>query len=95
MTKFFIGVFCFVAIFIANNAMALEPLDSDTLKETTAQSGISIIFDDIVLETWTGTILYTDTDGTGDGKAASLVISDQHSVMTIQAITGSDLKKRK
>ena len=88
MNKFF-GIIAAAAIALAPmSASALEALTDNALNSVTGQAGVTIAADDIVLETWIGETRYTDTDGT-DGIAGSLVISNQHTVQTLQGISSS------
>lgn len=90
MYKYFIGPIAFCLVLTAFNAFALEPLDSDTMKTTTAAAGVSIILDDIVIETWTSARSVTYTDSDGNGGSIRITSSANHNIITIQAITGYD-----
>lgn len=69
-------------------ASALSPMSADSLKDATGQAGVSIAIDNVKLESWVGATTYTDLDGVGNGdNAASVVISDKHTVKELYAIT--------
>lgn len=59
------------------------------MKAATGQSGVSIAIDNVVIESYTGSTSYTDLDGIGatDNVAASVVISDKHTVKEYLAMT--------
>ncbi len=99
--KKFTGFIAAAAIaFAPMSASALTALTDNAMNDVTGQAGVSITVDDVVMETWVGTTMYTDLDGSATGAlatgdyvadvAASLVISDKHTIKTFQAITGYD-----
>jgi hypothetical protein len=99
--KKFTGFIAAAAIaFAPMSASALTALTDNAMNDVTGQAGVSITVDDVVMETWVGTTMYTDLDGSATGAlatgdyvadvAASLVISNKHTIKTFQAITGYD-----
>eukprot|EP00831_Metopus_contortus_P063331 TRINITY_DN5579_c0_g1_i3.p1 TRINITY_DN5579_c0_g1~~TRINITY_DN5579_c0_g1_i3.p1 ORF type:complete len:211 (-),score=33.77 TRINITY_DN5579_c0_g1_i3:43-675(-) len=99
--KKFTGFIAAAAIALAPmSSSALEALTDNALNDVTGQAGVSITVDDVVMETWVGTTMYTDLDGSATGSIAggdyvadtqaSLVISDKHTIKSFQAITGYD-----
>lgn len=80
MKKTLISLVAGAALVMTSSAFALQSMDSDTMKDTTAQAGVSIAIDDVVVETWVGETLYTDTD-----TGASFVISAKHNLKTFHA----------
>ena len=74
------------------SAFGLEMMTDSNLKDVTAQGGVQIALDDIVIEQTVGSTAYVDDDGAAYGPAAgvgaSLVVGDRHKRMTINALGG-------
>lgn len=65
MKKIFAGILTAAFITAPTTALALEPMSRDALKKTTAQAGVSIFFDHVVILIKSQpTVTYWDTDGT-------------------------------
>ena len=89
--KKFTGFIAAAAIALAPmSSSALEALTDNALNDVTGQAGVSIVIDDVILETWVGATTYTDTDGNGDAVAGSIIVADKHTVKTFSAITRVD-----
>lgn len=82
------------------SAFGLEMMTDGDMKDTTAQAGVAIAIDDVILEQFIGETKYIDSDGvTGDEFAGmdgasslggALVIGQRHKFQMINAIyTGS------
>jgi hypothetical protein len=77
------------------SAFGLEMMTDDSMKDVTAQAGVAIAVDDIVLESHVGAVKYIDVDGTGlqrDGsadQAGALVIGARHRIQEINAMYGA------
>ncbi len=89
MKKTLISLVAGAALVMTSSAFALQSMDSDTMKDTTGQAGVSITVDDVLIETWVGTTTYTDLDGT-DGTAGSINITGKHTIQSFEGITGYD-----
>jgi hypothetical protein len=90
MKKTIISLIVGASLAIAPSVFALTSMSADNMKAATGQAGVGITVDGVVIETYTGETLYTDTDGT-DGTAASVVISDKHVVKKYDAITSASV----
>lgn len=96
MKKIIVATIVSASLALATSAFALKSMDSDSMKDATAQAGVSLTVDDVVLESWSGTTTYWDNDGASDISDAvadtrtGLVIGGSHTVKTFQAMTSRD-----
>ncbi len=78
------------AALIPFTASALEPMSNAAKKDITGQAGVSIIADDIQLETWTGETKYIDTESVDGGNGGAIVVGPSQSRIRIRAMAGGD-----
>jgi hypothetical protein len=73
-------------------AFGLEMMSDSNMKDVTAQAGVAIVADDIVLDQHVGVTKYIDTDGTKPGstnETAAVTISARHRIQHINAVYAS------
>jgi hypothetical protein len=88
MKKLALSAILGASLMISTSAFALTTMSADSMKAATGQAGVSITLDNVVIEQFTGSTTYTDTDGT-NGTAGSVVISDKHVVKEYYAMTSA------
>lgn len=71
------------------NAFAMQPLSQNDMGDITAQAGVSIAIDDVIIYQNIESISYTDVEGT-DGTDGSINISNLYMMVNINAITSLD-----
>jgi hypothetical protein len=91
MKKLIIATVASASLLLASSSFALKSMDDSSMKDATAQAGVTIALDNVILETWTGASGYVDVDGNEgsilgmSGANTALVISDKHTVMKLNA----------
>lgn len=79
------------------SAFGLEMMTDNSLKDVTAQAGVAIAVDDVIIEQWIGATMYIDVDGVGTSDfggdtsaGGAIVIGNRHKIMEINAIYNQD-----
>lgn len=85
MKKLALSAILGASLMISSSAFALTSMTADSMKSATAQAGVSIGLDGIIIEEFTGATTYTDEDGAG-GLGGSIVISDRHTLKGYYAL---------
>jgi hypothetical protein len=87
MKKLVIATIACASMVFASSAFALKAMDANSMKDTTAQAGVSISLDNIVIEQMTSNSMYIDKDGLGGNLGAgAVIITGSHTVKRIQKL---------
>jgi hypothetical protein len=81
MKKLALSMILGASLMVTTSAFALTSMTDSSMKAATGQAGVSIAVDNVVIETFTGSSAYVDTD-----TGAALVISDKHVLKTYLAM---------
>jgi hypothetical protein len=87
MKKLAVSLILGASLVIAPSVFALTSMTDSSMKSATAQAGVSITLDNVVIEQFIGATTYTDADGY-NGNGGAIVISDKHVIKTYNALTG-------
>ncbi|MFA6009991.1 MAG: DUF6160 family protein [Desulfobacteraceae bacterium] len=86
MKKLALSAILGASLMISSSAFALTSMTAGSMKSATAQAGVSIGFDGIIIEEFIGATTYTDEDGAIGGLGGSIVISDRHTLKGYYAL---------
>ena len=89
MKKLALSAILGASLMVTSSAFALTSMSDSNMKAATGQAGVSIAIDNVVIESFTGSTTYTDSDGYL-GNAGSVVISDKHVLKTYLAMVSED-----
>ncbi|MFA6011296.1 MAG: DUF6160 family protein [Desulfobacteraceae bacterium] len=91
MKKLALSAILGASLMITSSAFALTSMSDSNMKAATGQAGVSIAIDNVKIESYTGSTSYTDTDGSAGvaADAASIVISDKHTIKNYLAMTSA------
>jgi hypothetical protein len=89
MKKLALSVILGASLVISSSAFALTSMTDASMKSATAQSGVSIAIDNVVIESFVGATTYTDDDGTTTGDTGSITISNRHTIKKYLALTSA------
>lgn len=85
MKKLALSVILGASLAMATSSFALTSMDDENMKSITAQAGVSIAIDNVVIEQYIGSTSYSDdgvtlADGVTQTAGGSIIIGEQHSV---------------